>query len=61
MCDSWSTLARDLVSARDINDVDDEVSEFTGVVGRKVVATGFDEEKVGIEFVVEVCECQKVY
>lgn len=60
MCDSWSTLARDFVTARNIDDVDDEVGEFAGVVGCKVVTARFDKEEIGVELVVEVGEGQEV-
>jgi hypothetical protein len=54
LCDSWSTLARNLVSARYVDDVDDEVGKFAGVVGCEVVAARFDKEEIGVELVVEV-------
>lgn len=60
MCDSWSSLARNLVSTRYVDDVDDEVGEFAGVVGCEVVAARFDKEEVGVELVVEVREGQEI-
>jgi hypothetical protein len=52
LCDAWPSLPGDLVAARDVDHVDDEVGEFAGVVCCEVVAARFDEEKVGVEFVV---------
>lgn len=60
LCDPWSSLARNLVTSRHVNDVDDEVGEFAGVVGCKVVATRFDEEEVGVKLVVEVRKGQQI-
>lgn len=60
LCDSRSTLARNLVASRYIDDVDDEVGKFAGVVSCEVVAARFDEEEVGVELVVEVRKGQEI-
>lgn len=56
LCDARASFPRDLVAAADVDDVDDVIGEFTGVVSGEVVAPGLDEEEVGVELGVEVLE-----
>lgn len=54
--DARATLAGDLVSARNINHVDDEVGQFARVVRSQVVTAGLDEEQVRGELLLEGLE-----
>lgn len=54
--DARPALAGDLVSARDVDYVNDEVCELARVVCCEVVAARLDEEKIGVEAVVQVGE-----
>lgn len=53
---AWAAFAGDLVTTGDVDDVDDKVSEFTGVVCGEIVAAAFDEEELAIEFCLEGLE-----
>jgi hypothetical protein len=60
LCDARSTLSGNLVSTRDVDDVDYKVGQLARVVCREIVAAGLDEEEVGVELVVEVRERHEV-
>jgi hypothetical protein len=52
--DAWATLARNLVAACYINNVDDKVGKLTRVVCSEIVTARLDEEQVRVELMVEV-------
>lgn len=49
-----------MVMGGDTDDVDNVVRKLAGVVCSEVVTTGFDQEKLGIEFRVEVLKSLQV-
>ena len=60
MRDAWSTLPGNLVTARYIDDIYDEVSKFARVVCSEVVAAGLQEQHVRRDTVMKVLEREQV-
>lgn len=58
--DSRAPFAGHLVTAGDVDDVDDEVGQFARVVRRQVVAAGFDEQQVGLELGLQALQREQV-
>lgn len=58
--DTRPALARDLVAARDVNHVDDEVGQFARVVRSEVITAGLDQEEIGGELPLKVLERKKI-
>ncbi|KAI6777083.1 hypothetical protein HG530_001028 [Fusarium avenaceum] len=58
--DCRATLPRDLVAAAHVDNVDDEIGQFATVVRCEVVASGFNEQQIGVEFAVQVFQCCEV-
>lgn len=42
------------------NHVDDEIGQFSRVIGRQIVTTALDQEKFGIEFSVKILKSRKI-
>jgi hypothetical protein len=55
-----SALARHLVTPSHINNIDDVVRELARVVGGEVVASGLDEEEVGLKLLLELLQGEQV-
>lgn len=55
-----STLPRNLITTRNIDNIDDEVGEFTTVVRREVIAARFDEQQVCRELLLEGLQGEQV-
>ena len=58
--DAWPALARDLVAARHVDDIDDEVGQLAAVVCGEIVAARLDEQEVGVELVVQLGQGEQV-
>lgn len=58
--DARPALARNLVTAGDVDDLDREVSQFPAEAGGEIIASGFDKKEVGFELPVKVFEGEKV-
>jgi hypothetical protein len=58
--DPWPALARDLVAARNVNDIDDVVRELARVVRREVVAAALDEQNLAPIAGLKRLECARV-
>jgi hypothetical protein len=54
--DAGAAFARDFIAAGDVDHLDGEVGEFATVAGGQVVAAGFDEQDLRIEFFVKFFE-----
>lgn len=58
--DAGPALARHLVAARDVDDVDDKVGQLARVVRRQVVASGLDQQQVRLELPLQRLQGQEV-
>lgn len=58
--DARPALARDLVAARNVDNVDDEVGQLARVVRRKVVPAGLNQQQISVKLVVQLRECKEV-
>lgn len=58
--DAGAALARHLVSASNVDHVDDEIRQLARVVRGQVVAAGLDEEEVGLELLVQRLQGEQV-
>lgn len=58
--DARAALPGDLVTTADINHVNDEIGQFSRVVGGQVVAPGLDEQQVCRELAMEVLEGREI-
>lgn len=58
--DAGAAFTRDLVTARDVDHVDDEVGQLARVVGSQVVAAGLDQEQVRLELALQGLQGQQV-
>lgn len=48
-CQQQTLVSDDIIANRNINNIDDIVSELPGVISSKVVSTTFDEQQLAIE------------
>jgi hypothetical protein len=55
-----TTLPRHLISTRDINNIDDEISQLTRVIGGEVVTAGLDEQEIGLELFLKGLQGEEV-
>jgi hypothetical protein len=58
--DARATFARDFVAAGNIDDLDGEVSEFAAVTRGQIVAAGFDEKNLRLEFLMQFFEGDEI-
>ena len=58
--DTGSTLPRNLVSASNIDNVDDKIRQLARVVRGEVVAAGFDQEEIGLELLLQRLQSEQV-
>jgi hypothetical protein len=58
--DARAPFARHLVTAGHVDDVDDIVGKFAGVVCGQVVAPGLDQQQVRLEFALQVLQGEQV-
>lgn len=58
--DPWPALARDLVSAANVDDLNREVRQFPAEARGQIVAAGLDEQNIGFELAVQFFERDEV-
>ena len=58
--DAGAALARNLVAATHVNDLDGVVGQFATVAGGEIIASGFDEQNVRLELAVQIFERKQV-
>ncbi len=58
--DAGSALARNLITAGDVDDLDGEVCEFPAETSSQVVPAGFEQQEVGMKLRVEFLEGEEV-
>ena len=58
--DSGSALARDLVTARHVDDLDRVVGEFPAEAGGEIVATGLQQEQIRMKLLMQLLQGLKI-
>jgi hypothetical protein len=60
LSDARTTFARDFVATGDVNNLNGVIGKLAAEAGGQIIATGFQQEKIWVEFLVEFFERQEI-